>query len=64
MAISRFGNGGIVYTDFGEFNPGGTITGDSAEAIFVQRDGKVLVAGSALLGTDLYHVAIARYLGR
>lgn len=50
----RFGTGGIVLTEIGK--------GASADAIALQGDGKVLVAGSAWTSGGL-RLAAARYLG-
>jgi uncharacterized delta-60 repeat protein len=48
-----FGIGGRVTTDFGGF--------DQAHAVAVQPDGKVVVAGSSILGFSSGHVVLARY---
>ncbi len=52
-----FGTGGKVSTDFGTFT-------DEADAIIVQPDGMIVVAGSATLGTAAHpdqDFAVARY---
>jgi uncharacterized delta-60 repeat protein len=59
---STWGNGGKVYTDFGEFYPPGP-SGDSAEAILLLPDGRLLVAGTATPERYRFDFAIARYAG-
>ncbi|MFT7775101.1 hypothetical protein [Roseateles sp.] len=54
---SRFGKGGKVSTAFG--NAGRS---DEAQAVAVQPDGKILVAGSSDQGATGYDFALARYL--
>ena len=51
---TTFGAGGIVITDIGSGAP------DSANALAIQADGKILVAGDAL-GTGGYNFALARF---
>src|SRR2546423_8089920 len=50
---SRFGNGGVVATDFSQ-------TGDYAYAVAVQSDGKIVVSGQSGIYPDL-HSALVRY---
>lgn len=54
---TRFGKGGKVSTAFGN---GGR--SDEAQAVAVQPDGKILVAGSSDQGATGYDFALARYL--
>ncbi len=61
---NRFGSNGKVYTDFGEFDPDSTITGDVPNAILLQRDGKIVVAGHSVFDKNRYDASIARYLER
>jgi uncharacterized delta-60 repeat protein len=49
-----FGNGGMVFTDFGSF--------DSAYAIAVQADGKIVAAGTTTVQGSSFDFAVARYL--
>jgi uncharacterized delta-60 repeat protein len=59
-----FGSGGITFTDFGIVTPPPDQrprTGDSGEAIALQPDGKIVVAGEAVLGNGDYRFVIARY---
>lgn len=51
---SGFGTGGVVYTPMGSGNGG-------ANAIAVQPDGKIVVAGYADLGAGDFDFALARY---
>lgn len=55
---SSFGSGGIVSTDFSEFetHPNQSISSDSARSVQLLPDGKILVAGSMDIG-----FALARY---
>ena len=60
-----FGANGIVETDFGIVTPPPDQrprTGDSGEAIALQPDGKIVVAGEAFLGNGDYRFVIARFL--
>ena len=57
-----FGSGGQVFTDFGEFDPPGP-SGDSAEAIRILPDGRIVAAGTANFYRYRFDFAIARYLG-
>ena len=51
---TTFGDGGAVLTDFAGDE-------DEAYAITVQPDGRILVAGSAVLSSGTYDFAVARY---
>lgn len=51
-----FGNGGKVFTAFNNGN-----ASDEAQAVAVQPDGKILVAGASEQGATGYDFAIARY---
>src|SRR5262245_12222163 len=51
---SSFGTGGRVTTDFGGFN-------DTAFAVAVQADGKIVAAGSAIVPNTFTDFALARY---
>lgn len=60
---STFGDDGVVFTDFDQV--AGSMRGDSAYALALQPDGRILVAGSAELpaanGSDDALFALARY---
>lgn len=58
---SSWGNGGKVFTDFSEFYP--FISGDSAEAVTLQPDGRIIVAGTATPERYRFDFAVARYFG-
>ena len=51
---TKFGSAGKVTTDFFGRN-------DLAKGVAIQPDGKIVVAGSALTGTDGFNFALARY---
>jgi len=51
---STFGSGGLVTTDFGSYH-------DTAYAIALQADGRILAAGHSNQGTTLNDFALARY---
>jgi hypothetical protein len=62
---TSFGSNGITFTDFGIVTPppdNRPRTGDSGEAIALQPDGKIVVAGEAVLGNGDYRFVIARFL--
>jgi uncharacterized delta-60 repeat protein len=59
---SSWGNGGKVFTDFREFYPG-SLSGDSAEAVHLQSDGRLIVAGTATPERYRFDFAVARYFG-
>jgi hypothetical protein len=50
-----------VFTDFSEFYP--FISGDSAEAVTLQPDGRIIVAGTATPERYRFDFAVARYFG-
>src|SRR5262249_17756418 len=50
---SRFGNGGVAFTDFAQ-------TDDYAFSVAVQADGKIVLSGQSGVYPDL-HSALARY---
>src|SRR5690242_19017563 len=50
---ASFGDGGKVTTQVGPAN-------DTADAVVIQRDGRILVAGSSYNGVD-YDIAVVRY---
>jgi uncharacterized delta-60 repeat protein len=60
---SSFGNNGRVWTDFGIFNPPSGITGDTAQGVKIQPDGKIVVAGTISFHEHLHLFAVARYDG-
>jgi uncharacterized delta-60 repeat protein len=55
---TTFGNGGTVRTAIGNFN-------DAAVAVALQQDGKIVIAGTVLIGSggDAQDFALARYIG-
>jgi uncharacterized delta-60 repeat protein len=62
---TNFGANGITLTDFGIVTPEPDRqprTGDSGEAITLQPDGKIVVAGEAVLGNGDYRFVVARFL--
>ena len=54
MLDPGFGSGGKVLTDFGSSD-------DLAEAVALQPDGKIVVAGLSAVNGDTYATALARY---
>ena len=54
---STFGSGGVVLTNFPTLSKGGHGTGGEAQAVQIQSDGKIVVAGDGPSGNE----AIARY---
>ncbi len=58
-----FGSDGRVTTSFGFNPPANGTSGDAANAVAVQPDGKVVAAGYSQFGphTEQYEVALARY---
>jgi len=64
MAVNdapTFAASGKISTNFGIFNNG--VTNDNAQALLVQSDGKIVVAGNSGWGGNAYsNVALARYL--
>ena len=52
-----FATNGIAITDFGSNED------DLGNAVTIQSDGKIVVAGSRYIGGSKYDVAVARYLG-
>ena len=59
---NSWGNGGKVFTDFREFYPG-HLSGESADAVLLQPDGRVIVAGTATFERYTFDFAVARYFG-
>ena len=53
---ATFGTGGTVTTAFGS-----AVESDSANAVVLQADGKIVAAGSAQIGTQSFAFGLARY---